>query len=98
MKHAHEFTAVNIDIAYLFINVISERDGYAFKRCAEAYAKNGHILTGLDSYEVSTLKMYEKVYGLPKLVEALELYATWYDENGTEEGADDDGHTAEGTV
>ena len=97
MKHGNEH-AVSVDVANLFINVIHERDGYAFKRCAVAYAKNGHILTGLDSYDVTTLKLYEENYGLPTLIEALTLYAEWYDENGTEEGADHDGTGAEGTV
>lgn len=101
MKHAN-MSAVSVDVANLLISVIHERDGYAFKRCAEAYAKNGHILTGLDSYDVTSLKEYEAEYGLPTLIEALELYAEWYAEwyeaNGTKEGADDDDHRAEGTV
>lgn len=97
MKHAN-VQAVSVDVANLLISVIHERDGYAFKRCAEAYAKNGHILTGLDSYDVTSLKEYEAEYGLPTLIEALELYAEWYEANGTKEGAEDDGHTAEGTV
>lgn len=97
MKHAN-MSAVSVDVANLLINVIHERDGYAFKQCAEAYATNGHILTGLDSYDVTTLKTYEENYGLQTLIEALELYAEWYDEYGTKEGAEDDGHTAEGTV
>ena len=97
MKHAN-MSAVSVDVANLLISVIHERDGYAFKRCAEAYAKNGHILTGLDSYDVTSLKEYEAEYGLQTLIEALELYAEWYEANGTKEGAEDDGHTAEGTV
>ena len=97
MKHAN-MSAVSVDVANLLISVIHERDGYAFKRCAEAYAKNGHILTGLDSYDVTSLKEYEAEYGLQTLIEALELYAEWYDEYGTKEGADDDDHRAEGTV
>ena len=97
MKHAN-MSAVSVDVANLLISVIHERDGYAFKRCAEAYAKNGHILTGLDSYDVTSLKEYEAEYGLQTLIEALELYAEWYEAHGTKEGADDDDHRAEGTV
>lgn len=97
MKHGNVQT-VSVDVANLFVNVIHERDGYAFKRCAESYANNGHILTGLDSYDVTSLKVYEAEYGLQTLIEALELYAEWYEAHGTEEGAEDDGHTAEGTV
>ena len=97
MKHAN-MSAVSVDVANLLINVIHEKDSYAFSRCAEDYATNGHILTGLDSYDVTTLKTYEENYGLHTLIEALELYATWYDEYGTKEGTEDDGHTAEGTV
>lgn len=97
MKHAN-VQAVSVDVANLFVNVIHERDGYMFKQAAEAYAKNGHILTGIDSYDVTSLKEYEVNYGLTTLIEALEVYAEWYDEYGTKEGAEDDGHTAEGTV
>ena len=97
MKHAN-MSAVSVDVANLLINVIHERDGYMFKQSAEAYAKNGHILTGLDSYDITSMKEYEAEYGLQTLIEALELYAEWYDAHGTKEGADDDGHTAEGTV
>lgn len=97
MKHAN-MSAVSVDVANLLISVIHERDGYAFKRCAEAYAKNGHILTGLDSYDVTSLKEYEAEYGLQTLIEALELYAEWYEAHGTKEGAEDDDHRAEGTV
>jgi len=97
MKHAN-MSAVSVDVANLLINVIHERDGYMFKQAAEAYAKNGHILTGLDSYDITSMKEYEAEYGLQTLIEALELYAEWYDAHGTKEGADDDGHTAEGTV
>lgn len=97
MKHAN-VQAVSVDVVNLFVNVIHERDGYMFKQAAEAYAKNGHILTGIDSYDVTSLKEYEVNYGLQTVVEALELYAEWYDEYGTKEGADDDEHRAEGTV
>jgi hypothetical protein len=97
MKHAN-VQAVSVDVANLLINVIHERDGYMFKQAAEAYAKNGHILTGLDSYDITSMKEYEAEYGLQTLIEALELYAEWYDAHGTQEGAEDDGHTAEGTV
>lgn len=97
MKHAN-VQAVSVDVVNLFVNVIHERDGYMFKQAAEAYAKNGHILTGLDSYDITSMKQYEAEYGLQTLIEALELYAEWYDAYGTKEGADDDGHTAEGTV
>ena len=97
MKHAN-VQAVSVDVVNMFISVIHERDGYAFKRCAEAYANNGHILTGLDSYDVTSLKEYEAEYGLQTLIEALELYAEWYEAHGTKEGADHDGTGAEGTV
>lgn len=97
MKHAN-VQAVSVDVANLFVNVIHERDGYMFKQAAEAYAKNGHILTGLDSFDVTSLKEYEAEYGLQALIEALELYAEWYEAHGTKEGAEDDGHRAEGTV
>lgn len=97
MKHAN-MSAVNVDVANLLINVIHERDGYMFKQAAEAYAMNGHILTGLDSYDVTSLKEYEAEYGLQTLIEALELYAEWYEAHGTKEGAEDDDHRAEGTV
>jgi len=101
MKHAN-MSAVSVDVANLLINVIHERDGYMFKQAAEAYATNGHILTGLDSYDITSMKQYEAEYGLQTLIEALELYAEWYAEwyeaHGTKEGAYDDEHRAEGTV
>lgn len=97
MKHASG-DVVSMEVFLLLINVIHNRDGYAFKRCAEAYATNGHILTGLDSYDVTTLKEYEEKYGLWVIIEALELYAAWYAGVSEKEGAEDDGHTAEGTV
>lgn len=97
MKHASG-DVVSMEAFLLLINVMHNRDGYAFKQCAEAYATNGHILTGLDSYDVMTLKEYEEKYGLWVIIETLELYAAWYAGVCEKEGADDDGHTAEGTV
>lgn len=97
MKHGKDFDAVSVDAFNLLVNVISERDGYSFKRCAECYATNGHLLTGLDSYDVTSLKQYEEYYGLETLIETLEAYAEWYDEYGKKEGAENDTN-AEGTV